>query len=821
MLTPVHQPTPAGKLNDGGSSLRLWCSWIIGPLLIFSFLILGQAPALAAGDANSTSCPNESLVGFREYLPDCRAYEQVTPVFKAGLGLNTFAVSEDGSRVIASALGVFAGSRSVSGNSVYQLSRSPSGWGVAGISPPASSFPAQKLLGASPDLAQTLWEARAPTESLAAENLYVRESDGAMVEVGPYLPPSVTAGPPAGETEAFLYEEPKFLASSDDFSHVLFDLLNAHEAGLSWPGDTTAGVHSLYESSGRGDSHPELVGVNDAGHLISSCETYLGSPTEQELYNAVSADGESVFFTATACSRNPGEPSVNEVYARLGQFPINTVPVSEPTFNACEECQTGTPSSKRPAVSEQTATFAGASEDGSNVFFTTTQELLTGTTGENLYDYDFANPEGHKVVRVSTGSASPEVQGVARVSEDGSHVYFVAGGRLTDGPREGQGGKCLTELSPAESAEEAAAQVQEEQDEPVTATGRCRPKQGADNLYVSERDAAYPGGRIAFVASLCSGEQQSGSFPGAVAQCPSSSLTDTFDWAASDARPAQATSDGRFLVFESVADLTEGDMSALPQVFEYDADTEALVRVSRGSNGYEPQGTESAEAHGSRIHEQHYSTEDVFPAQRTTNLAVSADGSRVLFASGAALTAEALPASEAGTGRPEYQPANVYEYHSTVGDGGAIAHGDVYLISDGRNSAEVGLLGLDATGEDALFTTGDRLVPQDTDTQFDIYDARSDGGFPAPDPSAACHGCEASPLAQPLAPGPSGAAAAGSAGNVMPQVSGPAVVPPKTAAQIRRQKLARALRACKRHKVKRRRVTCEKRARASARRAAR
>jgi hypothetical protein len=770
----------------------------------------GAATALAEG------CPNAASPGFRSYLPDCRAYEQVTPVFKAGTQLGEVSVSEDGSRLLGESLGVFAGSGSdtESHGSEYELSRSPSGWGVSPVSPPASLFPAQRLLAAAPDLGETLWLARAPSESLAAANFYVRESDGAMVEIGPLLPPSATAGPPAGESEGFLYGlQLKFVESSDDFSHVLFDLLFPQENGLSWPGDATRG-RSLYEYSGQRLSHPELVGLNDEGHLISSCETSLGSTTEEDLYNAVSTDGSSVFFTAVACA---GGPTVNELYARLGGFPIDTVPVSEPTFSACEECQTGVATSKHPAVPEQAGEFAGASEDGSNVFFLTGQELFAGDMGENLYEYDFDNPEGHKIMRVSTGSASPEVQGVARVSEDGSHAYFVAGGVLTKGPREGQGGKCLTELSSAERVEEEEAGVQEEKEEPVDGA-RCRPKQGADNLYVSERDASYPAGRVSFVATLCSGNQRSGSLSG-VTECPSPSFTDALDWGPSDAREVQATPDGRFVVFSSVGDLTAGDTSEVPQIFEYDAVSEALVRVSRGASGYEPQGSESADAHQSLIPFQRSSTEKVSPAGAGTNLAVSADGSTVVFESNAALTAGALPASEAARETTERESWNVYEYHNNVGGGGSVADGDVYLISDGVNRSQVILLGLDGSGENVFFTTADRLVPQDTDTQFDIYDARVDGGFPAPDPPAGCEGCEATPLVQPLAIAP--VVAAGSGGAPAPVV---VAVPIKktdsavglrggeTPAEERARKLARALNAC-RAKGKPKRKVCEAQAR--------
>src|ERR1019366_5821552 len=134
------------------------------------------------------------------------------------------------------------------------------------------------------------------------------------------------------------------------------------------------------------------------------------------------------------------------------------------------------------------------------------------------------------------------------VSEDGSHVYFVAHGVLTKTPN-GQG----------ESAQP-----------------------GAENLYVFEHDAAYPAGRIAFVAQL--------------------SEEDLYLWGE---RPEvkvsgpDVTPDGRFLVLTSTRDLTSDDTSTARQVFEYDANettqekdegTPSLVRVSIGQDGFNHNG---------------------------------------------------------------------------------------------------------------------------------------------------------------------------------------------------------------------------------------
>jgi hypothetical protein len=669
-------------------------------VVVLSLVCVGGA--WAEGDANEASCPGETNTspGFRSYLPDCRAYEQATPVFKDGTELLLAGLSEDGSSMVVQSLGGFAGTESGSdeGNGpTYELSRTDTGWTVSAIMPPAPLFPTSYWLAASPDLARTLWSARTGEESEAAKSLYIREANGSMVKVGPLLPPSAVEGPPSDEYQRdVFFSEATFVAASSDLSHVLFELKDGRELGIAWPGDTTisGGARaSLYEYIGTDQSQPKLVGVSDGstvvpgenegrplpeGRLISSCDTYLGSLRASDVYNAVSADGKTVFFTAEqgGCTA-PGEvgegPEVDELYARVdGQ---QTVAISEPAVGANLACEACNESPRGEAE------FAGASRDGSKVFFLTEQELLPGAEGRNLYEYDFDNPPSSssapngKIVRVSGGSATPEVQGVARVSEDGSHVYFVAKGVLTGA--NGQG---------------------------------TSPASGEDNLYVFERDAAHPAGRLAFVATLAA--------------------SDSGDWNPTDVRLVQATPNGQFLVFDSVADLTAGDTATARQVFEYDAESEELVRVSRGANDDLARGTVSANEHESGIRVQGYSERDE-PQEASTRLYVSEDGAVVLFESAGALTLGVNPAAPAGQ-------ESAYEYESAVGGGGRIAEGNVYLIVPESPTISQVVKGLDESGQDMFFQTGASLVPQDSDTQLDLYDARTDGGFPAPDPPAGC-----------------------------------------------------------------------------------
>jgi hypothetical protein len=682
-------------------------------------------------------------------------------VFKDGTELEVSGISDDGSSMLMYSLGGFAGIESGSDSTngpFYELSRSESGWTVSAITPPSSSFSSSYWLAGSTDLARTLWVARAPAESIAAESLYVREGDGVMVKVGPVLPPGAVAGPPSGEYQRFAnFAESEFKGASVNLSRVLFEIHDGRDLGIAWPGDTTIGggvKTSLYEYRGVGQSRPVLVGVSDgstvvpgdnegkalpAGRLISSCNTYFGSRESQDVYNAVSEDGGVVFFTTEqgGCSESGqvGEgPEAVELYARIdGQ---QTVPVSEPAVGtnlACEVCNEG---------ERKDSEFAGASQDGSKVFFLTEQELLPGAEGMNVYEYDFDNPPASagapdgKIVRASGGSATPEVQGVARVSEDGSHVYFVAKGVLTGANGEGNS-----------------------------------PTPGEDNLYVFQRDAGFPAGRLAFVATLAAGDSE--------------------DWSAKDARLVQATPDGQFLVFDSEARLTAGDTATARQVFEYDASSEELVRVSRGANDDQPQGTVSADEHESGIRAQAYGGADR-PSEAGTGLYVSEDGGVVLFESGGALTLGVNPAAPAGQ-------ESAYEYESAVGSRGRLSEGDVYLVAPESPTISQVVKGLDESGQDIFFQTSVSLVPQDTDSQLDVYDARVDGGFSAPDPPAECATEACGVLySQPVVSVPASEAAVGD-GNLAPA----ATVPPAAVAGKRTVKPAVRRAKCRKRLVRR------------------
>lgn len=698
---------------------------LLGVLVVSATLsVSGVASAGVAG------CLGGGLSSFRPYLFDCRAYELASPAYKEGFQVTVQGIAEGGSPVLVQSLGVL--DSSPGGDLQYELVRGASGWEAkaAPVGAPYSEFPIYFVEGISQDFQSSLVYVGTPTQYFA-EDVYLHLPDGALVLVGPLEPPAEPA------------ESLTPVGVSEDLHRALFftHSPNHGEPSPLWPGDTTANgrLPSLYEYDYTGEAarEPRLVGIKNKGapkavgesELISDCGTYLGSLPEREgdVYNAVSASGAAVFFTAASSSCGAFGPPVNELYARFRETPTapaHTAAISEPPLSGPgsvpgRACTGACAAAESVPTNRSEGVFAGASQDGSQVFFLTRQSLVNGDesgegTGQDLYEAEISNGVVTRLVQVSRGSqddlnpgSGAGVLGVARVSEDGGRVYFVATGTLTGANREGK--------TPSPAGE------------------------GKPNLYVSSRECIE--GEV-----TCSSPVEHTSFVATL------SGADGADWSSRDSRPVQATPDGRFLVFQSTADLTrdqEGRVEA-GQVFEYDAETETLVRVSRGKGGYNEDGNSSEYA--ATIPAQEYEVEKpVVGIGRFRNLAMSADGSRVFFSTKDALTLQALNGA-----------MNVYEYHD----------GQMGLISDGHDTAmtekhpAVELIGTDASGGDVFFTTADSLVPQDTDRQVDVYDARIEGGFAPPAVLAPCIGdsCQSAPSPSPQLPAPGTSSAPEGAG---------------------------------------------------------
>jgi len=720
--------------------------------------LTGLASCVTA--APSLACPNEALRSelHSGLLPDCRAYELVTPPYKEGATPLPFAISEDGSHVAFGSLGTF---ESVEGGGLdfavegaaYLSSRTGTGWVTSSLEPPESVYQRiSHILDLDTTFSNSLWALGILTQPAGVVSLYLRSSNGSFTEIGA----------PTATVNVSNQTQYRYWGSSGDLSHVLFE----PQGGFRWSFDTSNGT-SLYEYVGTGNKTPSLVGVSggrESTDLVSQCGTALGSALFRRpggsMYNAISTSGARIFFTAVGADA-PGcgggtRPSVDELLVReeLQSGQRQTAPISEPSLASC--------SAPSPLCGD--ARFEGASQDGSKVFFTSTRSLAegasqdeaggdsaiagcpstaVGASGCNLYEDELSGAGAgltQKLVAVSIGSSMPQVQGVARISEDGSHVYFVAKGALT---------------SVANSRGKTA-------------------KAEADNLYVYERDERFPEGHTSFIATLAPGDEA--------------------DWEEADERPVQVSRDGRFLVLLSRADLTgEGSHEeGVEQVYQYDAQTESLVRASIGQHAYNNDGrtpTYNARlAIGPEVESLPHSYA-VGDSPVASSVAMAPEDGAVFFASPTALTPQALN-NQVSAERPV---PNIYEY----------LNGTVYLLSDGRDTATVHgsatsqLIGASALGGDVFFMTADPLIAQDTDTQQDIYDARVNGGvaMPATPPGCSEDTCQGSLTPSPALPAP-GSASQAPGGNLAPA----SPVGPKTAAKHR---TATGRRAKKKHRRKR------------------
>ncbi len=641
------------------------------PVCIASGLVIAVTALALVASATGEICPNEQLRsedGLSLALPDCRAYEQVSPVDKEDQGVEVLASTgvKEGVSLAAgyeqpfqSAVSgdavVYAGGSSATGTgefyrNVYMATRGAEGWAARDISVVGyepiylifSSDLGAGLLSYEPGPFQ-------PGVPLGPElpagyryrDLYLRTSGGG------YIPLMLEA--PAGRTpETFRVSVE---GTSADLGHVVFEandaLTTTPTANAPEPPAVGEAEFDLYEWSGGA---LRLVNVLP-GNLKASPQASIAGGN-----HAVSSDGSRIYWAdgGRLYLREAGERTF-EVDASEGAGPSGG------------------------------GVFYTASADGSKAFFTDGNALTSDAvegSGTNLYEYQV---DGVKHLTDITPVADAGVQGVLGASEDGSHVYFVATGDLAAG-----------------------------------ATS------GADNLYLWNDGTttfvallSFPEGEcVAAVSEFCANKM-------AVFPVYGNSLDQIYKfttaltvWSPSLAyKAAEVSSSGRYLVFMSKASLTGYDNTRLGslvavedgervgEVYLYDAASNRLACASCISDGARPVGESYLPPSENILYQPNYVT----------------DEGRVFFDSQEAL----LPQDTDGA-------TNVYEYE----------HGQLHLISNGAGAGSSFFDAASPSGDDVFFTTKQQLVPQDEDEEADLYDARMDGGFPAPVTTPVCGGEE-------------------------------------------------------------------------------
>jgi hypothetical protein len=256
-------------------------------------------------------------------------------------------------------------------------------------------------------------------------------------------------------------------------------------------------------------------------------------------------------------------------------------------------------------------------------------------------------------------------------------------------------------------------------------------------------------------------------------------------------RYAWVTPSGGDLLFYSAARLAGYDNEDHFELYRYDAASSTVSCVSCNPLGAAPGGA----APLIRGYTPYDSEKFIREEQEH---AVSADGSTVFFDSAEKL----LPAAANARDGEHERVYDVYEWHDGV----------LSLISTGTSAYSDWLYNASASGSDVFFETRERLVAQDGEEAYDLYDARVEGGFSAPPAPAQCVSlatCRGMVATPPVPIAPASVSVSGS-GNLAPVAEAPpATAPTKPKPLTRAQQLAKALKACKAKKNKKKRATCE------------
>jgi hypothetical protein len=659
-------------------------------------------------------CSNQDRreeAAFSASLPDCRAYEMVSPLDKGnGDTLALFTVqgilnhltqsTADGGKLTYSSYRAFPGSADAPYTSQYLARRGSEGWTSEALAPARSGpgvfespgFVENDFKAFAADLCQT-WmiddaePLLAPGAIAGFPDLYRREIGGPGCVAPAYE--ALTTVTPTGASlpQEFGREQaPLLQGTSADGQVAVFQ--------APWkmsPEAAAGGAYQVYEASGgqlalvciRPDGTPLggdcSVGSEGSGFFFAH---------DGSLEHAVSEDGSWIYWSAA-----PYGSTAGRIYLRTGG--TETLEVS----NAPGACKTTLASH-----------FWGASADGSQALFIPVE----GTKEEKLCEYSVASgPSGE------SSEIAGEVMGVAGRSEDLSYVYYVS--------REASGGP--------------------------NAEGKS-PVAGQPNLYL------FHEGTKTFIATLAAADVR---VRGGV---ESGAYSDT---AIEPVRHvARATPSGKHLTFISAKPLTGSDSAdaesgeADEEVFRYDAEAGQVACASCSPAGARPAGR-FVEVPGNNFPNQW--TAAMTPGADTqlhAPRALSDNGNRLFFTAYASL----LPADVNGR-------SDVYEWEAP-GEGGCTEakaaysqanEGCLYLISTGESEQDSELIESTPSGDDAFFTTEQSLTRQDPGL-FDVYDARVGGGFPLPAQGQRCEPAEGScqnPGAPPTWSGP--ASTAPSAGN--------------------------------------------------------
>jgi len=782
--------------------------------------------------------------------------------------------AENGDGIAYIAAGPIPGEGQPAGNHAFAPTqilskRAGGGWGTQDVQTPRNPAigrgvglgSSAEYVAFSSDLSLGLLEPRAhdplaPLPETAEESVYLRDDEDGAYEAlvtaeNVFEGAKSTFGTQEGRGSGGVIA----LAGSADLRHAV---LESQEVPLV----EGAGGEGLYEwTAGEPASEPlALISVLPDGQTPGRGHTSFGR-TDTLLRHAISDDGERVIWGAgengdaeavylrenALQPQSPladgaasgkgnlesGSDEVTGVIATSGAFqvgqtivqglaggaiPANTTIIkiegSKLILSAAATQTTIEPASLEASsectvpgeactirVSPGIASYQTASSDGSRVFYTEDGEL-----------YVFTAPVGggppSSTVDLTEGVG---VQGdVIGASENGEYVYLVTGGALNLSENAGK---------TVSGAENRNARGQE--------------PEGGANLYVIHYE--HEQWKPTFIANLSGADAPDWDGESAVASRGGDDLAGL---------TARVSPDGSHLAFMSQERITGYDNTDLAsgaadqEVYEYDAASNSTVCASCNPTGERPTGIfdpsrsapitpllvdepQAWEAHWLAASVPGWTAQDGQAALYQSRY-LDDDG-RLFFDSPDTLVPADINAKE---NVYEYDPEHRGDCTSETENPADVyspeAHGCIGLISSGTSSEESAFLDASAAGpggqeaEDVFFITSSRLVSQDTDSAYDVYDAHicstavpCPTSAPVSPPPSTAESCRAAPTPEPgVFAAPPSSTLTGNGNTTTSPLSPPASSPPLT----RAQKLSKALEACKK-KAKSKRHACETQAR--------
>lgn len=716
---------PAGEISFGGdSSFVTRESDLSGlqPGTLYHYRVLISDQFVPGGwhcPQGDPTCP-EFEPTFRTYLPaatllpDSRAWELVSPGRKDGaeVGMPTIrgglenpqkslkirAAAGSGEAVTYTSWTSFGPAQGAPPASQYLSRRTASGWGTENISPlgimtnpldlPYRAF--------SSDLAVAALVVSEPPLTTDAqpgfENLYLRHNSTGALRALTEDPIQFT---PFNESTVLNMFCTAYAGASADGSRAFFaadGAMAGAPAGIGfslYEWSATTGL-SLVSRLPNGSPATPVSGTGFGALGRSSTDKGVGSCAIDQsiIADAISSDGSVAFWTYGGVYENGPETSDEPLMARLDG--TSTVQLDKKEAGAAGPSGGGR--------------FWAATPNGALAFFTAPGKLTTNSAAQGqLYRYDVGLGA---LANLTPGSTAPNIRGVVGASDDGTYVYFVAGGALTGSQENDAGQKATT---------------------------------GENNLYLW-----HEGEGLRFIALLADEDER--------------------DWSsAPEAMQARVTPSGHHLAFISLeaTALSEYDNERLgggpcqvnfperenslvgssrcPQAYLYDAVADQLTCASCNPSRARPAGPTQMPGWSNPLAGPRF---------------LSDDGSRLFFESRDAL----VPEDENGR-------RDVYEFER-AGAGSCsganprfdpISGGCIFLISNGKSGDETYFVDASSSGRDVFFSTRSSLVGWDTNENYDVYDVREGGGFPEPPPPPlVCEGEACKPSITP-APGASSA----------------------------------------------------------------